>query len=306
MRHLLIAGLVAGLSASAATAQDDQVVTIDTATGPVELTAAPEKVVVFDAPAADTITALGQPIAGLPAPLYIEGIDEAQPDAQTVGTLFEPDYEALAVLQPDLIVAGGRSSAVVDGLSRIATTIDMTNEGRDMVAETRETVISYGTLFGKQAEAEELAAQLDDKVTAVRAAAETQGNALVILTNGGKISAFGADSRFGWLHGALGMPEAHPGLESDRHGQAISFEFIAEANPDWIFVIDRGAAIQADGEAARATLDNQIVASTRAAHNDHIVYLSPGPMYISGGGASSLIQTLDEVLAAFETSASES
>ena len=42
---------------------------------------------------------------------------------------------------------------------------------------------------------------------------------------------------------ALGLTEAAPGLKVDTHGAAISHEFIAEANPDWLFVVDRGVAV---------------------------------------------------------------
>ena len=108
----------------------------------------------------------------------------------------------------------------------------------------------------------------------------------------------------GWLHGALELPEAHPGLTAEAHGHAISFEFLAETDPDWLLVIDRGAAIGAEGEAAAATLDNPIVARTKAAQQGHIVYLDAGPLYIAGGGAGSMIHTLDEIVAAFSKSES--
>ena len=120
MRPLLLAGLFACATAVAATAQT---VTVDTAAGSSEVPAAPQSVVVFDPAAVDTISALGQPIAGLPAPLYLEGADELMESAETVGTLFEPDFEALAVMQPDLIVVGGRSSAQAEPLASIAPTM---------------------------------------------------------------------------------------------------------------------------------------------------------------------------------------
>ena len=40
-----------------------------------------------------------------------------------------------------------------------------------------------------------------------------------------------------------------------NHGDAISHEFIAEVNPDWLFILDRGAAIGADQPSAAATLE---------------------------------------------------
>ncbi|MHA7866688.1 MAG: siderophore ABC transporter substrate-binding protein [Salipiger thiooxidans] len=301
MRPLLLAGFLACATAVSAAAET---VTIDTATGSAELETAPETVVVFDAPSIDTLHALGQPIAGIPQPLYLSGIDDVVTSAETVGTMFEPDFEALAVMQPDLIIAGGRSSAQVEALSQIAPTIDMTIWGEGMVEQTRARIAAFGELFGKQAEAEALTGELDAKLAEAKEAVAGKGTGLIVLTNGGKISAYGANSRFGWLHGALDLPEAHPGLEDDTHGQAISFEFIAETDPDWLLVIDRGAAINADSQSAQATLDNPLVARSKAAQQGHILYLDAAPMYISGGGASSMMHTLDEVIAAFSTSES--
>ena len=303
MRPLLLAGLFACPPAVAATAQT---VTVDTAAGSSEVPAAPQSVVVFDPAAVDTISALGQPIAGLPAPLYLEGADELMESAETVGTLFEPDFEALAVMQPDLIVVGGRSSAQAEPLASIAPTIDMTIPAGDTVEAARANIAVFGRIFDKEDAAAELTETIDAKIETARTAVEGKGDALIILTNGGKISAYGSGSRFGWLHDALGLPEAHPGLTAEKHGQAISFEFLAETDPDWLIVIDRGAAIHADSEAAQATLDNPIVARTSAARNDRIVYLDAAPMYISGGGARSMIHTLDEMTAAFGDAASDS
>ena len=296
MRPLLLAGLFACTTAASAFAHD---VTIETAAGATEVPHSPESVVVFDAPAVDTITALGQPIAGLPSPLYLDGIDEVIASAEVVGTLFELDFETLAVMQPDLIVVGGRSSTQREPLSQIAPTIDMTIWGEDMVAQARDRIAAYGTLFDKEDEAAALTETLDAKIEEARAAVAGKGDGLILLTNGGKISAYGANSRFGWLHGALDLPEAHPGLSDDTHGQAISFEFIAETDPDWLLVIDRAAAIGADGEAAAATLDNPLVARSTAAQEGQIVYLDAAPLYISGGGASSMMHTLDEIISAF-------
>ena len=47
---------------------------------------------------------------------------------------------------------------------------------------------------------------LDGKLAAVRAAGKDKGRALVVLTNGPKMSAYGAGSRFGWIHTELGLP----------------------------------------------------------------------------------------------------
>ncbi|MGA0539525.1 siderophore ABC transporter substrate-binding protein [Neotabrizicola sp. VNH66] len=286
--------LALSLSATAALAQD---VTIATATGEVTLPAHPATVAVLDIAAIDTLNALGVPVAGVPDKLYVDYLSPLAGAVPVVGTLFEPDLEALAALSPDLIIAGGRSSTQVEALSAVAPTIDMTI-WEDLVGEARARIAAYGTLFGKEAKAAELTATLDAKIAAVKDAAAGKGRALILMTNGPKVAAYGKGSRFSWLHDALAIPEAFENLNPDTHGDAVSFEFIAEVNPDWIIVVDRSAAI---GEPASAsdTLKNDLVAATTAGQKGQIIYLSSAPIYVAGGGYTSLSTTLDELLKGF-------
>lgn len=274
-------------------------VTIDTANGPATVAANPAKVAVFDIAALDTLSALGVSVAGVPSPVYLQRLQTLTAGSQVVGTLFEPDFEALAILQPDLIVTGGRSSAQGKALADLAPVIDMTISGADTVAQARARIAAFGAIHGKQAEADALTADLDASLALARLAVAGKGNALVLQTSGGKISAFGASSRFGWLHSALGLPEAVPGLGAENHGQAVSFEFVADADPDWLLVIDRGAAVGAGDAAAAATLDNRLIDRTKAARNGRIVYLDAAALYIASGGANAMMQTLGEIASAF-------
>lgn len=296
MRIRLLAGLAALTLASPALAQE---VTVETATGPVTLAANPEPVAVFDIAALDTMTALGVAVAGVPTPIYLDSLKGVADSAKPVGTLFEPDFEALAVMQPGLIVVGGRSSEQAGPVSDIAPAIDMTIWGDDLPAQARARIAAYGALFEREAEAEILTADLDAKIAEATQAVAGKGSGLILLTNGGKISVYGAGSRFGWLHKALDLPEAVEALDAENHGQPVSFEFLAETDPDWLLVIDRGAAIGAEGEAAAATLDNPLVAKTTAAREGQIVYLDAAPLYIAAGGANAMMHTLDEIIAAF-------
>lgn len=281
--------------AVAATSQAGEV-TVDTAAGPVVVQAKPARVAVFDVAAIDTITALGVPIAGVPDRLYLKRLAPVAESAQIVGTLFQPDLEAMAILQPDLIVVGGRSSPHAKELAAFAPTIDMTISS---LGDARARIEQYGAIFGVEGNATALLGEVEAKFEAAREAVVGKGKALILLTNGGKISAYGPGSRFGWLHTELGLAEAAPGLKASVHGHAISFEFVAEVDPDWLLVIDRGSAIGAPSDGARATLDNPLVASTKAARAGRIVYLSSAPIYIAAGGAASMMTTLDEIIAAF-------
>ena len=130
-----------------------------------------------------------------------------------------------------------------------------------------------------------------------------QGNALIVMTNGPRISAYGSGSRFGWLHAYLDLPEAVPDLEDTTHGQAVSFEFLREADPDWLLVIDRVAAIGGEGASAQVTLDNALVREMRAWQQGRVIYLDAGALYIAGGGVQSILAALTTLRTAFDAEA---
>lgn len=295
MKSLLCAVALAALPLSGWAGE----VEVPTATGTVAVQTEPQKLVVLDLAALDTLDALGVRADGAPAikpPAYLA---EAMAGLPTVGTLFEPDFEALAAMGPDLIVAGGRSRTQIQPLSAIAPTLDMTIDGTDLIAEVRERTAAYGTIFGREAQAAEAIAALDAEIEKTRAAMAGKGRALILLTNGGKMSAYGAGSRFGWLHDALGLPPADPELKVANHGEAVSFEYVAQLDPDWILVIDRGAAVDQGGEAAAATLDNPLIAKTTAGQKGRIVYLDGAAMYLATGGLRAVTGTLQQLAEAF-------
>ena len=296
MRSLAAAGLLTAVLLSPALAAD---ITVDTAQGPATLPGAPQKVAVLDLGALDTMAALGVTPAAVPDKLYLDHLQSLAGKAAPVGTLQEPNLEALAAVGPDLIVVANRTATKKDAVAQVAPAIDMTIDGANLIADAKARLAAFGTLFGKEAEAKALTETLDGKLAAVSEAGRDKGTALVVLTNGPKMSAYGKGSRFGWIHDVTGLPPAVESLDPKaNHGDAISHEFIAQANPDWLFVLDRGAAIGADMPAAQATLDNKLVLGTNAWKNGHVVYLPADNIYLAPGGYTALTETLDALTAA--------
>lgn len=273
-----------------------QTMSVETYRGPADVPVDPDTIAVLDVAALDTLDALGVTPDGVVGPLYVDYLDGATEGKAPVGTLFEPDFEALAVMSPDLIIAGGRSYAAVPDLGQIAPTIDMTI-WEDVVGQGLARLATYGEIFGKQAEADALAKSFQDKLENTRRVVANYDQALIVMTVGPKISAYGASGRFGWLHTALDLPEAVAEVETTTHGEAISFEFIREADPDILIVIDHLAAIGQGGERAHATLDNALVHETEAWKTGKVVYLESAPLYIAGGGIQSMSITLDQIAA---------
>ncbi|KEJ88495.1 siderophore ABC transporter substrate-binding protein [Sulfitobacter donghicola] len=273
-----------------------QEVSIQTYSGIKNAPENPENVAVFDFSAFDSLTALGVEVQGLVAPVPLPYLQEAAKGTAPVGSLFEPDFEAVFAMQPDLIIAGGRSSKQVPELAKIAPAIDMT-VWADTVGEGLLRLAAYGQIFDREEQAQALTAAFNAKVDEAKTLAADQGGALILMTNGPKVSAYGAGGRFGWLHNRLGLKEAVPNLEKTTHGEAISFEFIRDAQPQILIVIDRLAAIGQEGASAQTTLDNPLVHDTPAWQSGRVIYLSSGPIYIAGGGIQSMNLIVDEILA---------
>lgn len=289
-----LAGLLALALAGGANAAD-----ISTATGKVSIEPTPAKIAVFDIAAIDTLDALGVKIAGLPSNLYLPELAHLKDGASTVGDIFEPNLEALSELQPDLIIVGGRSSTQVEATSQVAPTIDMTMDGDTLLQQAKARLAAYGALFGKRAEAETAAKELDAVVEKAHAAVAGKGKALIVMTNGPKVTAYGPGSRFGWVHAALDLPAAVPDVEAATHGEAVSFEFIRKANPDWLLVLDRAAAIGSEDQNARTTLDNELVAETTAWKRDQVIYLPAGDFYIAAGGVQAMSRVFTAITDAY-------
>ncbi|KIC39092.1 iron ABC transporter substrate-binding protein [Ruegeria sp. ANG-R] len=274
---------------------------VDTYRGPAQVAALPKTIAVFDVAAADTIDALGVPIAGTVDGLYVDYLDDVADRAIDLGTFWEPDFEGVHALSPDLIVVGSRSSDQLDHMAKIAPSIDMTIDA-DLVGGALARLRDYGRIFGKTDKAAAIENTFQNRLEQTKAAAEGKGDVLIVMTNGPKVSAYGGGGRFGWLHRDIGLPEAAPKISTTIHGEAISFEFIRDTDPDWLIVVDRLAAIGQPGDSAKATLDNALVQETKAWKTDQVIYLNAADIYIAGGGIQSMMRTLDQLIAGFSSS----
>lgn len=288
---LLLSFVVAG-PAYAATGE----IVVRHARGTLTLGRRPDRVVTFDLATLDTLTTLGVPVVGVPKVALPEQLAKRiGPETARVGTLFDPDYEAVAALAPDLIVVALRSAPKFAELAKIAPTIDLSVGTDDPLAEAEANVRTLAAIFGRSAEAEAALAHLDASIASLRARTAKAGRGLVLLTTGGRLSVFGAGSRFGVIHTVFGMAQADDGLRPSIHGQAASFEYVLERNPDWLFVLDRDAAIGAPGASAKALLDNDLIHQTAAGRAGRIVMLDPAAWYLVGDGLAALQTCVDQL-----------
>ena len=298
----LLAALVAGalsLTALAASAQDK---VITHAQGETTISGVPAKVLVQDWAAFDTLAALGIPVAGVPAsnvPSYLA--DQVTADLLQLGSLFEPDFEGIAASEADVYFVAARSAAAYETAKDILPTIDLSVNNEAITTGLKQNLTTLGEIFDVQPKAAELIAALDAKLAEVKAAAADKGKALVIVTNAGKLGVYGPDSRVSWVYNEVGMASALADVKDGDHGgDAVTFEFLLEVNPDWVFVVDRDAGTGENNGAAAALLDNELFNQTTAAQQDQVVYLDPQAAYITMNGYSGVMLMLDQVLAGLQ------
>lgn len=277
-------------------------VSIPTVRGEVTISQTPTNIAVFEAAAIDTLNQLGVKIAGSPdVSKTLPYLKAATENAVNIGTFFEPNFEALSALKPDLIIAGNRTAKKVDEFKNIAPTIDMTAPADvNTIQAGLNNIEIYGKLFNKEAEAAKLKAELENLLAETKAAVKGKGNGLIVLINGGKMSAFGDVGRLGWVHSALEIPLAKTDVNAkgSNHGTPVSFEYLQKVNPDWLFVLDRTAAIGEEGKTAQEVLDNALVHQTKAWKNGHIIYLSSSA-YLAAGSVEQMRLDLNNIKQAF-------
>lgn len=285
-----------------------KMITINHEQGTTSVPIEPQKVVVLNPATLDSMDALGIKVTAVPQtnaslPPFLQKYESQ--DYVNAGGLFEPNYEVLSNLQPDLIIAGGRASDAYQKLSEIAPTISLAIDNKNFLPSLNERVEQLGQIFNKQQAAEQLIDQFKQKLATVKQKATNQGTAMVILVTGGKMSGYGPGSRFGFIYDELGFVPATTFANTGIHGNVINAELLLTVDPDWLFVIDRDNAIgNTDSPSAQQLLDNPLVNKTKVWQHDRIVYLDSASIYIAGG-IQTYTKLLDQVEQALDKNALE-
>ncbi|WP_400245131.1 siderophore ABC transporter substrate-binding protein [Niallia sp. JL1B1071] len=256
----------------------------------------PKKVVVFDFGVLDTLDELGIEVAGVPQaniPPYLSKYEDSK--YANVGSLKEPDFEAISELAPDVIFISGRQSEAYEELKKIAPTVYVGVDTTDYMNSFKHNMNLIGDIFDKKQEVTDELAKIDEDIATINEKAKTiDGKSLIVLVNDGSLSAYGKNSRFGIIHDVFGLAPADEKIEASTHGQKVTFEYLAEKNPAYLFVIDRGAVVGGESSGEK-TLDNKLVNGIDAAKNDHIINLDPSYWYLSGGGLLSTSEMVKEI-----------
>ena len=303
---LLLAALMLLGMATAALAEDAPatvtITSLNAEREPVELEVPydPQRIAILDMPSLDILDrlGLGDRVVGS-ATTTLEYLQAYVPGdtIANLGTIKEADLEAVMACEPDVIFIGGRLSASYDALSEIAPVVFLSTDTQIGVVESvRNNATTIASMFGLEAQVDELMAGFDARIEALAAFAEGK-NAIVGLCTSGSFNILGSDGRCSIISVEVGFDNLGDGDVTATHGNESSFELVVELDPDYMFVLDRDAAIGTDGaQLAKEIVENELVMDTDVYKDGHIVYLeNPTVWYTAEGGITALDIMLNDL-----------
>ncbi|WP_223825054.1 siderophore ABC transporter substrate-binding protein [Pseudomonas profundi] len=283
--------------------------------GTLTLDSTPEKIVTFDLAALDTLDTLDIPVAGVPQSTYTGNLEKFN-ETPVVGSLFEPDYSKLKDMSPELIIAGGRSQKAMPQLQEVAPTISFTADPSDFLASFKSTNQALAKAFDKDQQAQAALADIDHNVAALRKANEGKTGAF-LFTMRGNVMAHAPGDRFGYAYELTGLqsvlppitpdatrqPRPEPGTpeaEAAAKARAQTITTVAQAEPDWLIVLDRGAINGGEKTAADTLAQHPQLSETAAFKEGRVYYVDPNSWYLVGGGLTNLENITEQMLSAMQ------
>lgn len=268
----------------------------------------PERIAILDMACLDIIDSLGvgdRVVGSAGTSLdYLQDYVTDQ-NIENLGTIKEADMEAVMACEPDVIFIGGRLSSSYDALSEIAPVVYLSTDTEIGVVESvRKNASTIAAMFGLEDQVDELMVDFDERIETLEAFAEGK-TAIVGMCTSGSFNVLGNDGRCSMIGREIGFENVGVDANADTstHGNEASFEYVVEKNPDYIFAMDRDAAIGTDGaQLAQDIMENELVQGTDAYKNGQLVYLEhPAVWYTAEGGVQALdlmLQDLENTLLA--------
>ncbi|MXP26921.1 ABC transporter substrate-binding protein [Altererythrobacter indicus] len=284
-------------------------VTVKHKLGTTVVSSPPQRVAALDMNEVDFLDQLGVPIAGMPKD-FIPGFLAKYRDDDTIadlGSIVQPNTEKVYGLRPDLVLISSLHANQYEALSQIAPTIsfdvDYQDTGSDYFDTAKDHLLTLGRIFGREELARRKADQLEAIIVEARdTIADRPEKALILMHNAGAYRFMGVNSRYGFVHEALGVSPASDEDAESLHGLPVSSEFIQQADPDIIYLIDRTAVMEHRAGMSAATMDNPLIRATKAWKNKRVIFVDPEAWYVTGAGPTSIGIVIDDVLKGYADS----
>lgn len=266
-----------------------------------------DSVVVTDNRAFEVLRAWGVHPAAAPRTLMSPANEWADDESiLDTGSHGEPNFDQVIAADPTLIISGyryGDHSEKLQDAAPDAAFIDM-DADLEPNEYVRQQVTLLGDSFCKQEEAEELLNEFDEAVAEAKDAYDPEMTVMGLVTSANEIRyANPSDGRGASIF--FSLLDLTPALDEDgssnHQGDDISLEAIGEAQPDFLLVMDRDAAV-GDGEDVTPALEliesSKVLGEVPAVKNNAI-YIMPADYYLTED-IFAYIEVLDGLKEAFE------
>ncbi len=266
----------------------------------VEFPLAPKKIVCLNYDSVDILDKLGMGdriigmIKDISAPKHLQKYTE-DTDIIDLGKMKEPNLQALAELKPHVILASGRTAKMYAELSAIAPTMIVAVDAKDgFFKGVRQLAVKHGVLLDKEKDVQKYLTNIEQKMDRIRLKAQSRG-AIQAIFVGDKLHILGAKTVEGGkgtgkvLISDLGFDNM--GEDFDRSNTEItSYDYILEKNPEFIFVLDKNTAINAETDKAEDVLPKQEkLMETAAFKEGKLIFLRPeNTWYLNSGGLTAM------------------
>ena len=268
----------------------------------------PQRIAILDMASLDILDALGvgdRVVGSASTSLDYLQTYVTKENVTNLGTIKEADLEAVMACEPDVIFIGGRLSKSYDALSEIAPVVYLaTDSSLGVVESVRKNASTIASMFGLEEQVDTLMGSFDSRIEKLKAFAEGKNAIVGLCTSGGfnvlsRSRVLGNDGRCSIIGVEIGFENVgvDANIDTSTHGNEASFEFIVDKDPEYIFVMDRDAAIATEGaQLAQEIMENELVMGTDAYKNGNIVYLAhPAVWYTAEGGITALDLMLSDL-----------
>jgi iron complex transport system substrate-binding protein len=238
-------------------------VTIDSATGPVEIDARPERIVSLSPTATEMLFAIG---AGDQV-VAVDDQSDYPPDVPTTDLSgFEPNVEAIATYEPDLVVAASNSG--LKSLKDLTIPL-LVQPTAAVLDDTYDQLEELGAATGNVDAAEEQVETIRTKIEEIVATVPNFVRAPTFYHELDETYfSVTSDTFIGSIYALAGLENIAD--EADKTGTGypqLSAEYIIDADPDLIFLADSECCNQTPDRVSQRPGWDQI----RAVQNDNVI-----------------------------------
>lgn len=260
---------------------------IDDLGNKLEFEATPRSVATLNPGMMDILLALGANVTGRPT--ITTEMKEDVKAIQEIGNPHEPSFEQIAALNAEILI-------VPPSFQQFATTVEATGTkivylNMNSVDDIKKTITQYGELFNNTAKANELVAQIDEKIA--QGATESTLDALIVYGAPGTYLAALDNSLYGDIlkkAGGKNIAADLPATEKFPSYATLSVEKIVERNPKVIMLITHANPATVKEGFEKQLKENAAWKNLDAVKNNQIIIL-PAELFDNPG--TQVVEAID-------------